>query len=309
VTYTWTTQAIASSSCKVAGLLLQGILFNAKEQFPILSRPLLKGRFPEKEAEIILGNLLAEQLNIQVGEHIQMIIPFGSEDEQLFCLTAQVVGLIKMGMYQYDSKLALVPLQLIQNILNQPEKVSSFFIQLQKGSSLQKASKKLHENFSFPFRIKDWSQLNKNLFYSLQLEKAMIGIVIFAIVIIASLNIISVLTMMIHDKIKEIAILRVMGFSFFQIFWLFCGIGLSMGSLGSLLGVLCSLGIMSFFKHVGLIHLPSDIYHLSFLPVRMNWQELSWIILLSEGIAFFTSLYPAWRIARCSPLDGIRDHS
>jgi len=164
----------------------------------------------------------------------------------------------------------------------------------------------LTDNFGYPFRSKDWAQLNKNLFYAIKLEKVVIAIILTVIVIVAAFNVVSTLMMMIHDKTKEIAILKAMGFRRTQSFQLFCVIGLGMGFVGTLSGV--SLGVAANFllEKTHWIELPSDIYYIGFLPVITRWSEVAWISAAAMGVSFSATLYPAIKVSRRSPLDGLR---
>ena len=148
--------------------------------------------------------------------------------------------------------------------------------------------------------------LNKNLLYAIQLEKAVISIILTAIVIVAAFNVVSTLMMMIHDKTKEIAILKAMGFRPSQGFMLFCMIGLGMGIIGTIFGVLIALGVNEFLAKTKFIHLPADIYYIGFLPVVVRWREVGLIAVVAILISFLATLYPGWTVARRTPLDGLR---
>lgn len=148
--------------------------------------------------------------------------------------------------------------------------------------------------------------MNKNLFYAIQLEKAVIAIILTAIIIVASFNVVSTLMMVIHDKTRDIAILKAMGFRPLQSFGLFCLIGMGIGVVGALLGLVGGLGVNRLVESSRFVQLPADIYYIQFLPVSERWTEIAVILIVALFIAFLATLYPALQVVRKSPLDGIR---
>jgi lipoprotein-releasing system permease protein len=230
----------------------------------------------------------------------------GDADAAPKAVNVKVVGIVKMGMYEYDSKFIFAPLQAVQEILQQPGKVTSFKLKLAGGVDSRQVSDRLSNGFAYPFRSKDWGQLNKNLFYAIRLEKVVIGIILTVIVIVAAFNVVSTLMMMIHDKTREIAILKAMGFRKNQTFMLFCLIGLGMGLVGTGFGVLIGVALTWVIRETNWISLPADIYYFNFLPVVVRWKEVGMIALVAIAISFLATLYPGWKVARRSPLDGLR---
>jgi lipoprotein-releasing system permease protein len=217
-----------------------------------------------------------------------------------------VSGVIKIGMHEYDSKYAFASLPWVQEIFGATGKASTFKIKLKKGAHSNQASKRLSEVFGYPFRAKDWTELNSNLFYAIQLEKVVISIILLAIILVAAFNVVSTLMMMIHDKTKEIAILKAMGFKASQSFKLFCLVGMGIGIVGTAAGVGLGLAISWILDQTQLISLPSDIYYIGFLPVLINWREIGLIAGSAIIITFFATVYPAIRVSTQSPMNGIR---
>jgi lipoprotein-releasing system permease protein len=307
----------------VAGAVLDGVDFATVGQVTELTERVVQGRLPtasvyelaETVPEVAMGTALAERLGATEGSEIRLIIPFTGEDQDGApepgsgapkTVKVKVVGLVKMGMYEYDSKFIFATLPIVQRFVGQPGKVTTFNMRLVKGSDSRTASDLLADAFGYPFRAKDWAQLNKNLFYAIQLEKAVIAIILLVIVIVAAFNVVSTLMMMIHDKTKEISILKAMGFRPAQGFRLFCLVGVGMGTVGTIFGVGAGLAMNRLIVKSNLISLPADIYYISFLPVVVRWKEVCMIAGCALVISFFATLYPAWKVARRSPLDGLR---
>jgi len=307
ITASFVAELMVSGPAGVSGAVLQGIDLARIGTVTEIPRRIVSGRLPQAEDEISLGSVIAEKIRARIGDEIRVIAPFtGGADAAPKSVKVRVVGLVRMGMYDYDSKFIFMSLAAVQKFLDQPGKVTNFNMKLETGSDSRRASDRLTQSFDYPFRAKDWSQLNKNLFYAIKLEKAVIAILLTVIIIVAAFNVVSTLMMMIHDKTKEIAILKAMGFRPAQSFQLFCFLGLGIGTVGTTLGIVFGLGLSWVLEKTHWIQLPSDIYAIGFLPVVVRWLEIGWIAGVAMVIAFVATLYPALQVSRRSPLEGLR---
>jgi lipoprotein-releasing system permease protein len=307
ITPAFVTEIMVSGPNSVAGAVLQGIDSETLGQVTAIPRQVIEGRLPLAQTEIALTSALASKLGATPGSEIRLIAPFTAEvNSAPRAQKVKVVGIVRMGMYEYDSKFIFMALDAVQKFLDQPGRVTNFYMKLEPGTETRRISDRLSETFGYPFRAKDWSQLNKNLFYAIKLEKVVIAIILTVIVIVAAFNVVSTLMMMIHDKTKEIAILKAMGFRPMQSFQLFCLIGVGIGAVGTLIGVISGLGLGWVLEKTRWISLPVDIYNIDFLPVVVRWTEVGFIGLMALLIAFLATLYPAWKISRRSPLEGLR---
>jgi len=307
VTASFVTELMVSGPQGVSGAVLQGIEPDRIGEVTSIPRRLISGKIPTQEGEVTLGSAIAEKLGATLGTPIRLIVPYTSDkDSAPRILNVHVVGIVKMGMYDYDSKFVFMTLGAVQKFLDLPGRVTNFNMKILPGTDSREVSDRLGESFDFPFRAKDWSQLNKNLFYAIKLEKVVIAIILIVIVVVAAFNVVSTLMMMIHDKTKEIAILKAMGFRPSQCFQLFCIIGLGIGAVGTTMGVLGGLGLGWVLERTRWIHLPEDIYYIGFLPVVVRWMEIGMIACIALLIAFLATLYPSWSVARRSPLDGLK---
>jgi lipoprotein-releasing system permease protein len=330
VTASFVTELMAAGPNGTAGAVLEGFDPETIGLVTNIPRQVIQGRLPTAEGEVALGSAIAERMGAVVGVPVKLIAPFfgdGASVEQARAaqgeegrhggasdlngaqprvVKAQVVGIVKMGMHEYDSKFIFATLGSVQKFLDQPGKVTAFKLRLAPHANSRRAADRLSDNFGYPFRAKDWSQMNKNLFYAIKLEKAVIGIILTAIVIVAAFNVISTLMMMIHDKTKEIAILKAMGFRPSQSFRLFCLIGMGIGSVGIGLGVLIGLAVNWVLARTRLIELPADVYYIGYLPVVVRWVEVGMIAVAALLVTFLATLYPAWKVSTRTPLEGLR---
>ena len=317
ITHSLISELMISGPSGVAGSVLEGVDLKSMRGVTQLQSRLTSGRLPEARGEVALGSALAERIHAELEGEVRLILPFvssnGAElagDEDALgapkVIKAKVVGVIRMGMYEYDSKFIFGELGDVQSFLAQPDQVNTFKLRLKSGASSSAAAEKLTDHFGYPFKARDWTQLNRNLFYAIQLEKAVISIILTVIVIVAAFNVVSTLMMMIHDKGREIAILKAMGLRPGQSFRLFVLIGLGMGFVGTFFGVGFGYLLCWILEKTRWIDLPSDIYYIGFLPVRVQWLEIGLIALLAITISFLATLYPGWQVSRRSPLEGLR---
>jgi lipoprotein-releasing system permease protein len=278
-----------------------------------LFKRLASGRLPEGENEAVLGAVLAEKVGAVLGQEVRLSLPtVGAEggDGQggPRFVSVKVVGTIRLGMHDLDSKYLFAPIASVQNFLNQPGKVTTFKIKLksQERSRSAEIAGRLNDAFGYPFRAKDWSMLHKNLFAMIVIEKAVLAIIMTAIIVVSAFNVISTLMMMIHDKAREMAILKAMGFSAARAFRLFLLLGSGIGVVGVLGGVGLGLLLNTVLDRAKLIDIPPQVYNLDHLPVITRWHEVLIISGVTLVIVLGATLYPAIRVARKSPLDGLR---
>lgn len=309
------TELMAAGPKGTGGVVMEGIDAESVAKATTLPKRIIRGKMPTGDAEIVLAKVLAAKIGADVGSVIRLVIPqvasAGSEGEPRSMgvpkiLEATVVGIASLGMYEYDSKYAFSKLGWTQEIFKLENRVSTFKIKLPRGGDSRKASDRLSESFGYPFRAKDWTQLNRNLFYAIRLEKIVISIILLAIVLVAAFNVVSTLMMMIHDKSKEIAILKAMGLRPGQGFQIFCWIGLGIGLVGTAAGMGLGLLLNLVLDKTKLIRLPADVYYIDYLPVTMNWNEIALIAIISLIVILGATLFPAFRVSTQSPMEGIR---
>jgi lipoprotein-releasing system permease protein len=300
----------------VAGGALEGVdLSTWREVLTVADRLTAGSSLPSEPGDLLLGSALAERLGVRIGDTIRVIIPFSSfeDDEEGGFGSPKVqdfklVGTVHLGMHDYDSKYAYAPLDSVQALVfgEDHDFITTFRMRLQNPERAQAVAKELRQHFGFPYKARDWSDLNKNLLYAIRLEKVVIGVLLTAIMIVAAFNVISALLMMVYEKEKEISILRVLGARKRDHFVLFAMIGSTLGLAGTLLGVVFGWIGTEILRNTQFIRLPAEVYHLEYLPVIVRWTEWCAIGLMAFIICFLATVGPAAKIARRSPVEGLR---
>jgi lipoprotein-releasing system permease protein len=217
-----------------------------------------------------------------------------------------VVGLFDSGMYDYDSSFAYVSIESAQKLLRLGDSVNGVEVRVDDIYRVDKASEAILESLGRGYWTQDWMQMNKNFFSALKLEKTVMFIILVLIILVAAFNIISTLIMMVIDKTREIAILKSMGATAKSIMRIFMLDGLIIGVVGTILGLMGGGVLCYLLRRYEFVKLPSDVYYISTLPVRVQVLDVTLIALSAIGISFLATLYPSYQASRLDPAAAIR---
>ncbi|MEK6684552.1 MAG: lipoprotein-releasing ABC transporter permease subunit [Nitrospirota bacterium] len=256
---------------------------------------------------IIVGKELAARLGTFLGDTIHVISPTGTPGPLGIVPKIrkfEVVGIFDSGMYEYDSTLAYISIETAQAFFNLGDAVSGLEVKVDDIFAADRISRTIEEALGFPYGARDWMTLNKNLFSALQLEKMMMFIILVLIILVASFNIVGTLTMIVVEKSREIAILKTMGATRREVMRIFMVDGLVIGGVGTAIGI--PLGYVVCYLLQTFYTLPSDIYYISHLPVKIRSLDVALVSLLAVTISFIATLYPSWQAARLNPSEALR---
>ncbi|MDA8241587.1 MAG: lipoprotein-releasing ABC transporter permease subunit [Nitrospiraceae bacterium] len=258
---------------------------------------------------IILGSELAGNLGVIVGDEVNIISPVGEIGPMGMLPKVKrfrVAGIFEIGMFEYDSNLALTDMKAAQDFLGMKDEVTGIQLKLRDIYQAPEIRRRLQEKLGFPFQVMDWMQMNKNLFSALKLEKFAMFVILVLIVLVASFNIISNLIMNVIEKSREIAILKAIGATNRGIMTVFMLQGLFIGLIGTAIGITGGLLTGYVLNRYELIKLPADVYYLSHLPVKMQLSDFLTVSISAIVISFLATLYPAWQAAKLNPVEPLR---
>jgi len=258
---------------------------------------------------IVIGKDLARNLAVFMGDKVDMISPFGRVTPMGTVPKVEkfrVVGIFETGMYEYDSNLALISISAAQRFFNMGETVTGIEIKVDDIYIADSIADKIHHMLGFPYWTRDWMEMNKNLFSALKLEKVVMFVILTLIVLVAAFNIISTLIMVVMEKGKDIAILKSMGATNKSIMKIFMLEGIIIGVAGTIIGVIGGYLVCHLLETYHFIKLPSDVYYLDTLPVKMEGGDFLVVALAAITISFLATLYPSWNAARLNPVEAIR---
>ena len=258
---------------------------------------------------IILGKELAKNLRVDMGDNIRLFSPSGPLTPMGVIpkiKTCRVVGIFDTGMYEYDSSLAYISLTTAQDFLELGNNVHGLELKVDDIYKASDIATELEEKLGFGYNVKDWISMNKNLFSALKLEKTAMFIILALIVLVAAFNIISTLIMVVMSKGKDIAILKSMGATSNSIMRIFIYEGLIIGLTGTVIGVIGGLGLCKILSKYQFITLPSDVYPITTLPVKILPMDVTLVAISAALITLLATIYPSWQASKIDPAVGLR---
>ena len=211
-------------------------------------------------------------------------------------------------MFEYDSSLAYISNKAAQKLLGfKRDFVSGLEIRLADVYAVDKIGKVLKKTLAgYPVQIRNWQEMNANLFAALKLEKTAMFIILAMIVMVGSFSIITTLVMLVMQKTKDIAVLMSMGATSRSIRRIFMLQGTLIGLFGTSLGYLIGVPVALLLKRYQFIKLPSNVYPVDYLPVRMDLFDLTMIGVAAFALCFLATLYPARQAAALKPAQALR---
>jgi len=259
---------------------------------------------------IVIGQELARQLAVAPGDVLNVISPLGTPGPTGMVPRMKrfvLVGVFDSGMFEYDTTLVYMSLAEAQRFFDQGDTVSAIEVRVQNLYGARETARAIEQAVGgFPFRARDWMEVNRNLFSALKLEKVVYGIVLTLIVVVAAFNILASLTMVVKEKRRDIAILKSMGASSSAIARIFVLNGAVIGLSGTLLGTLLGLAGCWLLSRYQFIDLPKDVFLVNTLPVRIDPVNFLVVALASIAICLVAALSPARRAASLVPVEVIR---
>jgi lipoprotein-releasing system permease protein len=261
---------------------------------PVLSR---EASALEKKDGIVLGASLAQQLGVLPGDKVMLRDITGHTSE----LT--VAGTFRVGNELIDGVVSYMSLANLQQYMHVGGRISGYHLRLADPQRASAIGTKLGDVFGL--RPVSWDSLFASLISQLRLQKAVIAVVVFLIVLVAAMGIANILVLTVSEKTEEIAILRALGASERQVLAVFTLEGLLLGATGTLLGALLGLGVATYFR-LQPYPLPGNLYFITQLPVRVQWTDVLWVCGLSIGTSVLAGLFPARRAANLDPVDVLR---
>lgn len=307
-------EVMLTSPNGVSGIILKGIIPGTEGSVTDLDKNMIQGRLadletPGEKPGIILGRELAATLAVTRGDTVSVVSPFGTMTPMGMVPKMKefvVRGLFDTGMYEYDSKMAYTSIPAAQSFFGLGGSVTGLEVKVDDIDDAAIIAAGIQDKLGFPFRARDWLQMNRSLFSALKLEKLTMFVILVLIILVASFNIVSTLIMIVMEKSREIAILKSMGATRSGIMKIFMIEGTVIGVVGTAIGVAGGYMLCWVLETTKLISLPKDIYYIDHLPVLMDPAEFVVIAAAAIVISFAATLYPSWQAARLDPVEALR---
>ncbi len=310
-------QGMLTAQGQVAGIMISGIEPDLEKKVSIIQDHMVAGSLNslvDGEFGIVVGKTMAENLGLQLGDKVTLVLPEATASPAGIVPRFKrftVVGIFSIGA-EVDSSLGYIALNDAAKLLRIPDGAQGVRMKLDDLFVARDVASNFAAELPNNFYASDWTQTQGNLFNAIQMEKAMVSLLLFLIVLVAAFNIVSSLVMVVTDKKADIAILRTLGASPKTITRIFMVQGIVIGAFGTIsgaiLGVGAALGISQFLGWINTafgLHL-FDAYFVNYLPSELRWQDVVLIVSVSLVLSFLATIYPARRAARIQPAEALR---
>ena len=313
-------QALASSPFNAAGVLVRGIRAGDLVKLGSVAKNLKQGTLDGFDAGqgLAIGRRLADTLTVRAGDNITLVAPKGAVTPMGTTpriKTYKVAAVFEIGMSEYDAGIVFMPLSEAQLYFNRAGDVTSIEVYTTNPDRIDGFRKIVSDAAGRTIFMIDWRQRNATFFNALQVERNVMFLILTLIILVAALNIISMLHMLVNAKRRDIAIMRTMGTTQWAVMRVFVITGAAIGIVGTIAGFLLGLviclnveSIRQFLSWLTSTELFSpELYFLSRLPAQMDAGETTAVVIMALTLSLLATLYPSWRAARLDPVEALRN--
>jgi lipoprotein-releasing system permease protein len=305
---------------RLSGVQISGIEPRLESRVSSVGDAVISGDMTSLEPgsfNIVLGTELANELRASIGDKVTLTLAEGIVTPAGVVPRTKrftVSGIYRIGMYEFDRRVAFVNLEDSQRLFRLADDVTGIRLSVTDIYQASQVVRKVALGTGGGVLISDWTRRHVNFFRSIQITKSLLFVILLMVVAVAAFNIVSTLVMVVKDKQSDIAILRTVGATPSEILRIFITQGSVIGVLGTIggvaLGVLLSVnleGIVGFMEATfGIKFLAADVYFISDLPADLRVGDVVRIAAIALVLALLSTLYPAWRGARTSPAEALR---
>ncbi len=265
--------------------------------------------------DVVMGSAFAYTLGVGVGDKVKITQPNGPSTpagRSPRSITYTVTAIYHVGNERYDRGVVFLPIEASKNLFGYDEGYPIVGVRLADPNSADDFVARMQKDK--PYRMQSWIQRNATYVTALVVERNVMRLILFIVVVITALNIITGVLMLVKNKARDIAILRTIGATRGGVVRIFMMTGTVLGmagvGAGVLLGVLCAIyiaPIQHFLEWVFNVELfPADIYQLDALPAKLEWEEVAWVGGLAFLVTLVMSIIPSLWAARLNPVEALR---
>ncbi|MBT8108779.1 MAG: lipoprotein-releasing ABC transporter permease subunit [Gammaproteobacteria bacterium] len=313
-------QALLVSGTEISGAELRGIEPELEHSVSGIGDVMQSGRLAGLVAgkfNIVLGVELAEVLGVGIGDKVTVTLAEGRVTPAGIIPRTRrftVSGIYRVGMYEFDRRLAFVNIGDAQKLYRKRDAVTGVRLAVTEIYAASDIVREVAREHGELVLVSDWTRVHVNFFRSIQITKSILFVILLMVVAVAAFNIVSTLVMVVKDKQADIAILRTVGAKPSSILKIFVTQGSIIGVVGTLCGVVAGIlialnleSIVGFFEAtLGIKFLAADVYFISDLPSELVYGDVVRIGSIALVLALVSTLYPAWVAARTAPAEALR---
>ena len=313
-------QGMLSFGQSVRGAMVRGVLPDLEDKVADFRPHMKEGKLESLAPDsfnMVLGSELAKALGVFVGDKVTLIAPQGVVTPAGVVprlKTFTISGIFEVGMFEYDSGLALVRMEDAQRLYRMEDRVSGVRLKLDDLFKAPQVVRQLANKINTAAYLSDWTRSHANFFRAVQIEKNMMFIILSLIVAVAAFNIVSTLVMAVTDKQADIAILRTLGASPRSVMGIFMVQGALIGFIGLGLGIVGGVSlalnidvVVPFIERMlGTQLFDKQVYYISNLPSELQWGDVLTVTGVSFVLSLVATIYPSWRASRVNPAEALR---
>lgn len=313
-------QALLVAGRQLSGAEIRGIEPELEDAVSGIAGVMQEGSLDALQSgtfNIVLGVELAEELQVGPGDKVTLTLAQGMVTPAgLIPRTKRftVSGIYRVGMYEFDRRLAFVNIGDAQRLYRKRDSVTGVRLAVTEIYAAPDIVREVAREHGALVLVNDWTRRHVNFFRSIQITKSILFVILLMVIAVAAFNIVSTLVMVVKDKQADIAILRTVGAKPSSILKIFVTQGSIVGIVGTLAGVVGGVlvalnleSIVGFFETVfGIKFLAADVYFISDLPSELQYGDVVRIAVIALVLALISTLYPAWVAAKTSPAEALR---
>lgn len=312
-------QVMVTALSTASGAIVRGISLPDLQNYEVVSGNIIAGSLENmtETDTVVLGVRLAARLRAVPGSKINVLspegtaTPFGTVPRKK---TYTVAAIFEMGLSEYDETFLFMGLAAAQTYFKTGDGIHGFLVNVADPDDIAEFSGALLAAMDGNARVITWEQMNSSIATALKVEQNVMFLILTLIILVAAFNIISSLIMIVKDKGSAIAILRTMGASKSAILRVFFIIGARIGVIGTIAGLVLGSVFCLYIEDIqgwvealtGTDVFSAEVYYLTRLPAKMEWQEVTLVGAMTLLISFLATLYPAWRAAATDPVVALR---
>ena len=310
-------QGMLTAQGQVAGIMVTGIEPDYEKKVSIIQDHMVQGdinSLKKGEFGIVLGKQMTDALGLSLNDSVTLVLPEATPSPAGVVprfKRFKIVGIFSIGA-EVDSMMGYIALNDASTLLRLPDGAQGIRMKLDDIFLAPEVADEVVRELPGNFYASNWTYTHGNLFSAIQMEKAMVSLLLFLIVLVAAFNIVSSLVMVVTDKKSDIAILRTLGASPATITKIFMVQGTVIGVVGTLAGAVLGIvfatsisGFMGWLNTTFGLNL-FDAYFINYLPSYLRWQDVALIVSVSLVLSFLATIYPALRASKIQPAEALR---
>lgn len=308
-------EVLIANKGKISAVILQGIDWEKGQKIKALSSRVVS-RIKQGDEGVgepaLLGKVVAQRLQLKVGDSFRAILPQVSKSSKTKVspkLQSYFVhSIVDFGKYDFNERVVISDIKVTQDLKNMGDKINGFRIRIKDSDQSKVLAEKIQEALGWDYSVRDWSMTNRSLFKAIQYEKMVLFFVMLIMVIAAFFNVSTTLFLGVLRRYSQISVLRALGLKGRDIVVLFCLHGLALGVIGLSGGLILGLFFCWGFEFLQKVYpiMPEDVYRMSNFSTHLRLEDILWVIVATLIICFLSTLAPAFRGARLSPVEGLK---